>query len=255
MPARSLPNDPSLEQLKKHAKTLQRAVRAGIPQALDLVGEFHPGLGALTAGAARFSRADAQLVIARHYGFGSWARLRAHLEVVARYSRAPHRQAVGGPVTGEAKLADESLRLACLTHGDDDPARWRQADALLRAHPGLEASTSRLRWAMSRRRAPPAPESRLPLPVTGCAGPRPCCSLKRLCTPERRSVPEMPGPWSTDVGGPRAHPFSSTGAARRAHRNLLAYPARALRGRGPRPARPFHDHGTFSRLLRLSRNL
>ena len=31
---------------------------------------------------------------------------------------------------------------------------------------------------------------------------------------------------------------------------LLAYPARALRGRGPRPARPFHDHGTFSRLFR-----
>jgi len=35
------------------------------------------------------------------------------------------------------RSADELLRLACLTNGDDDPGRPRQAAALLTAHPQL----------------------------------------------------------------------------------------------------------------------
>ena len=166
MPIARLPQDPSFEHLRNQAKTLQRFVRAGVPQALEMVGEFHPKLSDLRAGTpavAGFSLADAQLVTARRYGFASWPKLRAYLHVVERYSRAPHRTAEdgapghaapgqalpdltsggaahGSPAPdGQADLAraDEFLLLISLTHGGDDPGRWRRAAELLAAHPGL----------------------------------------------------------------------------------------------------------------------
>ena len=108
-------------------------MRAGVPEAGELVREFHPRPpGDLT----EFSRADAQLVIARNYGFASWAKLRQYVEVVTRYARSPHRVAVGA-----GDPASEFLRLACLTHGDDDPQRWRQAAELVAAHSDLAAAS------------------------------------------------------------------------------------------------------------------
>ena len=134
MPIARLPDNPNIEQLRNQARTLQRFVRAGVPQALEMVREFHPRLSDISAGtpaATRFSLADAQLVTARRHEFASWPRLRAYLDVVARYSRAPHR--VAADLTG----ADEFLRLACLTHDDDDPGHPRLAAELITAEPGL----------------------------------------------------------------------------------------------------------------------
>jgi ankyrin repeat protein len=146
VPASSLPDNPSLEQLKKQAKILQRFVRAGVPEALEMVREFHPrpaaagpaGTGPAGAGPTGFALADAQLVTARRYGFASWPRLRAYVDVIARYYRAPHRTAesIAEGTDGQAR-ADEFLLLACLTHGGDDPGRWRRATELLAAQPGL----------------------------------------------------------------------------------------------------------------------
>ena len=93
MPVLRLPDRPSLENLRKQAGALQRLVRAGVPGALETVAEFHPRLGSITDGGpllAAFSRADAQLVIARQYGFGSWPRLRQYLAYVEQYTRSPH---------------------------------------------------------------------------------------------------------------------------------------------------------------------
>jgi GNAT superfamily N-acetyltransferase len=92
VPARDLPPDPSLEHLKNQARTLQRWVRAGDPDALAAVHEFHPRLAAVTGesrGLAGFSLADAQLVIARQYGLASWARLRWSVAVVIRPVASP----------------------------------------------------------------------------------------------------------------------------------------------------------------------
>jgi hypothetical protein len=75
MPTVPLPARPSLEQLKKQARLLQRAVRAGHPKALALVAEHQPG-GAVTG---TFSLDAAQFVLARSYGFASWPKLRQHL--------------------------------------------------------------------------------------------------------------------------------------------------------------------------------
>ena len=132
MPPRGLPGNASLEQLKNGAKSFQRAVRGGDAGAAEVVREFHPRLMAATATElAAFSRADAQLVIARRFGFPSWPKLKAHLELVEPYARSPHEQPPGGP------LPDEFLRRACLNYGDDDPARWAQAETLLEANPEL----------------------------------------------------------------------------------------------------------------------
>jgi hypothetical protein len=140
-----LPDNPSLENLRNQAKALQQLVRSGIGGALAAVGEFHPRLDALAPGDPRlatFSRADAQLVIARQYGFPSWPRLRQYLAVVAEYSRSPHTQPTGGPVSvtiagpaGPAGLADDFLRLACLIYDGYNPARIEQAQHILADYP------------------------------------------------------------------------------------------------------------------------
>jgi Ankyrin repeats (many copies) len=139
MPARRLPADANLENLKNQAKALQRLVRAGRDEGLVLVAELHPRLGTLTVGApelARFSRADALLVIARMYGFASWPALRRHFDVLTRYSRWPHR-----PPAELDDLADEFLRLACLTYGTDDLTRHEQARVLLADHPEVATAS------------------------------------------------------------------------------------------------------------------
>jgi hypothetical protein len=64
-------------------------------------------------------------------------KLKAHLELVERYSRSPHHQATAETVSEGSSLADEFLRLACLNYGEDDPTRWQRATELLEASPQL----------------------------------------------------------------------------------------------------------------------
>jgi hypothetical protein len=42
VPIHRLPDNPSIERLRKQAKTLLQYVKAGVPEALGLVTEFHP---------------------------------------------------------------------------------------------------------------------------------------------------------------------------------------------------------------------
>jgi hypothetical protein len=101
----------NLEQLRKRAKPFQRAVRAADPSVAEVVREFHPRLANAVLGSpelAGFSRADAQLVIARRFGFPSWPKLRAHLETVGPHSRSPHSQPTGGPVATERAWSTSS---------------------------------------------------------------------------------------------------------------------------------------------------
>jgi hypothetical protein len=140
VPIDSLPDKPDIERLKGHAKALRDLVRAGVDGSVALVREHHPRLGDLTAGtpaATGFKLADAQLTIARHYGFASWPKLRQHVEVINRLSRSPHEQPVGGELIDDEARADELLRLACLNYGADPPARLRQAARLLAERPHL----------------------------------------------------------------------------------------------------------------------
>jgi ketosteroid isomerase-like protein len=140
VPPRGLPGNANLEQLRNGAKRFQRAVRAGDPGAAAVVNEFHPRLGSAQPGSSAlnaFTRAGAQLVVARQFGFPSWPRLKAHLELVGDYARSPHHQPVGGPLADRAEIVDEFLRLVTLNYGDDDPDRLARAEALLFDHDWL----------------------------------------------------------------------------------------------------------------------
>jgi len=78
-PSSRLPAHPSLEQLRKRAKDLLRATRAADHDAL---ARFRvAGRKGTSPQQARL--ADAQCVIAREHGFGSWAELVRHVEQIA----------------------------------------------------------------------------------------------------------------------------------------------------------------------------
>jgi hypothetical protein len=131
MPVISLPDEPSLEQLRNQAKDLRRAVLAGEPVALAEAAEHFPDAP------APFALHAAQLVVARRYGFPSWAGLKRRVEVIERYSRFPDRMRSDGP----ASLADDFLRLASLSYADDEPERWAEGRRLLAEHPELTADS------------------------------------------------------------------------------------------------------------------
>lgn len=82
---RALPERANLEQLKKQARELLDQVRSGDRPASARVRAFHPRLrGKRGLDAAAFALSDAQLVIAREYGFASWPKLKNHLDGLTR---------------------------------------------------------------------------------------------------------------------------------------------------------------------------
>src|SRR5688500_4840213 len=87
---RPLPARPSLEFEHKEAKALLRRLRAGEPESLARVTAHHPGID--SADPSRIKLADAQLVIAREYGFASWPKLVRYFRDVARQARARSNQ-------------------------------------------------------------------------------------------------------------------------------------------------------------------
>lgn len=127
MPPRPLPNNPSLERLRKIAKRLCASAAAGEPEAIALIGEFHPH-----AQSARspLSLADAQLVVARSHGFPSWAKLKQHIADIE-----PHVWHAPPPPDPRAP-ADVFIRLACLTYTGLHPSPAR-AGRMLAEHPEL----------------------------------------------------------------------------------------------------------------------
>src|ERR1700726_4126322 len=83
MPVRRLPSNPNLDHLKYQAKDLLKERSARSPGVAHRIREFHPRFRRTTDAEifdAKFSLSDAQLTIAREYGFPSWARLKRHIE-------------------------------------------------------------------------------------------------------------------------------------------------------------------------------
>ena len=76
-PARALREHPDLNQLKRQAKELLAAFNAGEPDAVAEVNAHFRG-----ADPATFALHDAQLVLARSYGFDSWPKLKAYTDGV-----------------------------------------------------------------------------------------------------------------------------------------------------------------------------
>ena len=77
-PTSLLPARPSLAQLRKQAKELLRAYRAGAAVAVERFRARIPRL-ADTGPPDKMILADAQFVLAREYGFENWAELVHHV--------------------------------------------------------------------------------------------------------------------------------------------------------------------------------
>jgi ankyrin repeat protein len=88
---RELPSRPSLEQLRHQAKDLLNSLKAADPEAIRRIREAHPRWSDATQAqpGARFSLADAQLVLAREYGFATWPKLKAHVDSLAAPTTDP----------------------------------------------------------------------------------------------------------------------------------------------------------------------
>ena len=83
MPTKQLPANPSLAHLKHQAKDLIREHTSREPSSAQRLREFHPSLRLATDHeifSTHLTLGDAQLAIAREYGFASWTRLKHHIE-------------------------------------------------------------------------------------------------------------------------------------------------------------------------------
>ena len=76
-----LPVSPNLVYLRKQARNLLKALQEGDPEARSRVIEGHPRLSPNPSDAEveELGLVDVQLVIAREYGFDSWAKMKAHI--------------------------------------------------------------------------------------------------------------------------------------------------------------------------------
>jgi ankyrin repeat protein len=116
----TLPANPDLDHLKKQAKQLLRDVRAQQGEALQRILAFHPRPAEFA------SLRDAQLTVARLYGFVDWDELRNEVEL---------RQLRGSTLQEQA---ERFIRHACLSYnGDDQPWRFERAAEWLRQVPDL----------------------------------------------------------------------------------------------------------------------
>ncbi len=79
--SRGLPQRPHLDVPKREARELLKHCRANEPEALERIQRRHPKFHkADPAGLAAFRLSDAQLVIAREYGFSSWPQLKERID-------------------------------------------------------------------------------------------------------------------------------------------------------------------------------
>jgi len=114
-----LPDRPSLAQLRKRAKELLQQLRSGNPAANERLSKYKPDVTDPIL-------ADAQLVLAREYGFESWPRLVHHIEVALSPELEQHRRIAEDLVRVYNSADDEATtRLNDLFHSELDVQQIR----------------------------------------------------------------------------------------------------------------------------------
>lgn len=136
---RALPAVPNLEQQKKQARELLNAARTAAPDALERFRAHHPRFESISAAIPEsVSLHDAQLVIAREYGFPSWPKLKTHIEGAVA-ARRTH------PIEVDVQFYDDRARGLLSVLADGARATLDQVRAW---HPGFtEASDDTIRAA------------------------------------------------------------------------------------------------------------
>src|SRR5882762_2367383 len=104
---RPLPPNPNLDMQRKLAKALARGYWRGDAEAIAQVRALHPNPPARDA----FALSDAQLVIARGYGFAGWPHMKRKIESL---TKSPAELFVSAVEAGDIDQVRELLE----THGD-----------------------------------------------------------------------------------------------------------------------------------------
>ncbi|MBV8552145.1 MAG: ankyrin repeat domain-containing protein [Acidobacteriaceae bacterium] len=160
LPTRRMREHPDLEQLKRQAKKLLNAFKAGDSAAVDEVNAHYD-----SAQAATFALHDAQLVIARSYGFDSWPKLKAYVDGVSirrlvEAVRAGHVERVRAMLQARTELADMTVSYGdehraihyAVMHRRPEIARLlmqKGANARAGIHPHRDATSA---WTLARER-------------------------------------------------------------------------------------------------------
>ena len=125
MPVQRLPENPNLDHLRSQAKDLLRNQAARNPQFAQRIREFHPRFTQASDTQifdTPLSLSDAQLTIARQYGFPSWTRLKAHIEKPADRLDLPHHERILEPDFRQAvKLLDAGDTAGLKSHLKQHP--------------------------------------------------------------------------------------------------------------------------------------
>jgi ankyrin repeat protein len=132
--ASTLPDNPSVNHLREQARSLQRRVSSGDPRGVELVRRHHPKPDiALAHAPDGFALHDAQVTVARGYGFSGWPALVHYLDIAADLGVDPSR--IDEDTLSEA---DRFCALAVLRYTDTDaPPRRAAAAAMIAAEPAL----------------------------------------------------------------------------------------------------------------------
>jgi hypothetical protein len=121
MPEQALPERPDAGQLRRMAKELRAAARAGDPGAVQRLRNH------VDADPATVSLSAAQLVVAREHGFASWPRLMEHLEARRRpvLSSLSPRPAVAASALDDGKTVVLAGRVTSIVPDAADGGRLR----------------------------------------------------------------------------------------------------------------------------------
>jgi hypothetical protein len=129
---RALPPNPDLDQLRNQAKELLKASRARDLPSLLRIEQVLPD----RAATARL--ADAQLVIAREYGFASWPKLKRHVEAIAAWPAVVLEQpTIRAPRETPYRLRIAQLADRILASAADGAIQQVLADLVIPARDGL----------------------------------------------------------------------------------------------------------------------
>ena len=134
---RPLPARPNLAYERKQAKTLLRRLRAGDPDALARARDRHLGFDPPRPEAAQL--ADAQLVVAREYGFASWPRLVHYYQAAERLQQRVRRSRRSVPDGG---FLDAQVRGLLARHRAGDATAGRMLAAYVPRFYGLRQDTA-----------------------------------------------------------------------------------------------------------------
>lgn len=157
---RALPPQPNLEQIKNQAKDLLSAHRSAAPDTVPRLRAFLSKLSAATDAeilAAKFALRDAQLVIAREYGFDNWDGLAQHVESLSE-------QGTADCVEGNAEEVETILKAVYVGDAETVEAILKQNPSLATTKLERDSQSEMARLTLLHRADPKAGSKRTPIP-------------------------------------------------------------------------------------------